>query len=846
VITIIVLLILAGISVALLSGENGILAQAQRAREETEIAEAREKIKLAATSALIDGMGKINYDNLDKEIKKEFKNNYTIAPEGEASSWKVTVQTKSGKEIFEYISETGVIDGSNITYGAIKGTDNNAELKYEVVEKQGYNLIRLYPKIEKSHTYGDYAANIIYGKSDTEIEAMIFEGWKHWNGEEASDVTNLKQMLDYCDCKNLEEFLGTTSIREGAISGGWIKPYEFSLKGQEEGRNYEIYANDIIQGKTNEELEEILVEGINYWNEYNNCDEPVYESFDDMITYWRNQGWTDATNFEDLGSSDGYNNTIECMIDWNVIKPEEFNFQYLIDKEESFVIGCEELNIDYEGWTGVPYFEYEIDESGIYEFTLSWGENEQISGEIEIQLAELSPESKIVDVIGIYQGKTYALNELGEVRELIIENISPLGSDYSDADMYTKAYLSDEIITKNGFVKGGNVCDNRVSWILDQEGKLYTIGDNHYNQLGIGENIEESQEFVCVTDVEESPLYKKKIVDVIDDSVYTFKVISEDGKVYEIGRYNSYYYSPELPRCLSDESDVIKNEKIIKCDFYTYKRWNNGSSTKEYFLDENGKIYIETDDYICINDLENSSLKNKKITKTYGSLLEDENGDIYLWSTETFDIQTNNSPICLSNIEGHPLYKRKIKSSTNQIGAWQTGRSYVLCDDNKLYEIYKEYGGDYSIWCLNDTNELPEFDEIYDGVKTIFISESEYWTIDSENFNYYNKEPSVLCRASTEEIYMSYNGRLAYMTKEGEIYVNTDDNGSRGYDTENMSKLNITETSKLYNKKILKTISYYELIYAGCVSHRCDGIFIITEKGECFYVYKKGNVPSNC
>ena len=43
VITIIVLLILAGVSIAMLTGENGILTQAQKAKEETENAQAEEE-----------------------------------------------------------------------------------------------------------------------------------------------------------------------------------------------------------------------------------------------------------------------------------------------------------------------------------------------------------------------------------------------------------------------------------------------------------------------------------------------------------------------------------------------------------------------------------------------------------------------------------------------------------------------------------------------------------------------------------------------------------------------------------------------------------------------------------
>ena len=47
VITIIVLLILAGVSIAMLTGENGILTQAQKADDNTAIAEAADKINMA-------------------------------------------------------------------------------------------------------------------------------------------------------------------------------------------------------------------------------------------------------------------------------------------------------------------------------------------------------------------------------------------------------------------------------------------------------------------------------------------------------------------------------------------------------------------------------------------------------------------------------------------------------------------------------------------------------------------------------------------------------------------------------------------------------------------------------
>ena len=54
VITIIVLLILAGVSIAMLTGENGIIAQAKKAKEKTEISSEEEYIKLLITEYKID------------------------------------------------------------------------------------------------------------------------------------------------------------------------------------------------------------------------------------------------------------------------------------------------------------------------------------------------------------------------------------------------------------------------------------------------------------------------------------------------------------------------------------------------------------------------------------------------------------------------------------------------------------------------------------------------------------------------------------------------------------------------------------------------------------------------
>ncbi|MCI9063150.1 MAG: type II secretion system protein, partial [Clostridia bacterium] len=68
VITIIVLLILAGVAISMLAGDNGILRQAARAKEQTEQASVEERIQLAVYSALAEKKGEIDYSTLNREL----------------------------------------------------------------------------------------------------------------------------------------------------------------------------------------------------------------------------------------------------------------------------------------------------------------------------------------------------------------------------------------------------------------------------------------------------------------------------------------------------------------------------------------------------------------------------------------------------------------------------------------------------------------------------------------------------------------------------------------------------------------------------------------------------------
>ena len=107
VVTIIVLLILAGISINMLTGQNGILNRAAEAKEKTGTTQTEELVKLSVTDALTRGTGSLTDENLKAALNSNIgAGKYEIS--GDATSgWTVTVNGKEFK-----IDSTGKIGGT--------------------------------------------------------------------------------------------------------------------------------------------------------------------------------------------------------------------------------------------------------------------------------------------------------------------------------------------------------------------------------------------------------------------------------------------------------------------------------------------------------------------------------------------------------------------------------------------------------------------------------------------------------------------------------------------------------------------------------------------------------------
>lgn len=107
VVTIIVLLILAGVSIVMITGNNGILTQAQSAKENMKNKSEEEKIKLAVAESRMDDneQEKLNQSNIKKALDNYFENTETSVIENGNGIFIINIAT-SGKEY--KITPTGI------------------------------------------------------------------------------------------------------------------------------------------------------------------------------------------------------------------------------------------------------------------------------------------------------------------------------------------------------------------------------------------------------------------------------------------------------------------------------------------------------------------------------------------------------------------------------------------------------------------------------------------------------------------------------------------------------------------------------------------------------------------
>lgn len=153
IVTIIVLLILAGISISMLAGNNGILEKAVEAGELTKDAEELENVKMAVMTALTDGLGNLTTSNLQTAIDETLGYG-TLTGEG---PWEYI-----GNRDTYQIETTGkitVAEEKEPTPGGLYDENDKMVASWdELVETYNFN-------IENDYTYSTYNVNNDSGNS---------------------------------------------------------------------------------------------------------------------------------------------------------------------------------------------------------------------------------------------------------------------------------------------------------------------------------------------------------------------------------------------------------------------------------------------------------------------------------------------------------------------------------------------------------------------------------------------------------------------------------------------------------------------------------------------------------
>ena len=253
VITIIVLLILAGVSIAMLTGENGILSQAQKADVETRGAAVEEAKNLWETNKTLDeNTGENTAESLEELVNRLVDENLLTEDEkdqilgneekGIEATGEVTIGSRTivfgieGPTIGSKYDEGAIKIGDKITYSAngqnnwiVFGKDENENilLTTEVPVENGFNLEG---GVENWLNYEEDLKNAcsVYGGTvqgkDVTSRSITMEDINRVTGFEKPDLSNYRytfgKRYDYAN-KKVNYYYPSSSV-----SGYWQNPSE--------------------------------------------------------------------------------------------------------------------------------------------------------------------------------------------------------------------------------------------------------------------------------------------------------------------------------------------------------------------------------------------------------------------------------------------------------------------------------------------------------------------------------------------------------------------------------------------------------------------------------------------
>ena len=246
VVTIVVVLILVGISISMLTGENGILKNVANARENSEISNEKEYIKLAYLNAKIDKETKLD-DNLELKIQNELNtllgNGKTtvIADDNIAVKFKESGRTYVLDTIQGDIKQTEMKIDENP--GNIKVGINGESLKGN--EDSPYEIWCIEDLVELSRNYTEYKNSYINLMQDLNFKSKL--SYSNYKETKYGDINNdgkTNELIE--ELKNEEGFTPIQDF-EGVLDGKNHTLYNLYINKNKENIAFIINNNGTIK-----------------------------------------------------------------------------------------------------------------------------------------------------------------------------------------------------------------------------------------------------------------------------------------------------------------------------------------------------------------------------------------------------------------------------------------------------------------------------------------------------------------------------------------------------------------------------------------------------------------------
>ena len=250
VVTIIVLLILAGISIMMLTGQNGILNRASEAKENTGTSQTKELVKLSVTDALTQGLGSLTDTNLKAaldnnlgagkyQITGDAENGWTITVDGKEfkvdATGNITGDTTGGenlKDLSAYqTNETKPYLPDNTKFERVKGTDLTTGL---VIQETATGSEYVWVEVPKTKAVYSTAGLSVTNFDDnyTKIENDLHEYTKVYrNNTKYSDVYYADSTAGWFADSNAYDTAKKKMLKSVYQNGGfWVGRYEAGIE----------------------------------------------------------------------------------------------------------------------------------------------------------------------------------------------------------------------------------------------------------------------------------------------------------------------------------------------------------------------------------------------------------------------------------------------------------------------------------------------------------------------------------------------------------------------------------------------------------------------------------------